>query len=235
MKIIRPTYPKELSIGLLLLIFAIAFLLSGQIFTITLAELKEGYHPYVGMFLVSCAVVVMVLVLWEEFLFPIRIKPTDAGAEFRNHRSKLKIQMLIYSVIPLIFIVIYATYDVDPIRFYIWSTICIGAPLAGKLISGIRNYNDFLKLTSDVIEFKNNEKTGTYLVKDVDNITLVRDQRGVLHRILLSVRGNEVVIDTDEMELEAYYATIDEFIRLHYGKLVIIAGGTSPALKKVGA
>ena len=222
MKVIRPTYPKELSIGLLLLIFVIAFFLSGQIFSETATE--AGIREYIGMFLVSCAVIVMVLVLWEEFLFPIRIKPTDAGAEFRNHRNKLRIQVMIYCLIPVIFATVYLVYNVDPVRFFIWAAICVGAPLAGKLISGINNYNDFLKLTNDVIEFKNNEKMGVFAVKEVDQITLVRDQRGVLHRILVSVKGTEVVIDTDEMELEAYYATIDEFIRVHYGNLVKISG-----------
>ena len=219
-KVIRPTYPKELSIGLLLLIFVIAFFLSGQIFSATATEMSGDLGAYVGMFLVSCALIIMVLVLWEEFLFPIRIKPTDAGAEFRNHRNKLKLQMTIYSVIPVIFVCVYLVFEVDPVRFFIWAAICIGAPLAGKLISGVRNYNDFLKLTSDIIEFKNNEKTGAFRVKEVEYITLVRDQRGALHRILVSANGNEVVIDIDEMELEAYYATIDEFIRIHYGDLV---------------
>jgi hypothetical protein len=51
MKVIRPTYPKELSIGLLLLIFVIAFFLSGQIFSE--APTAAGLHAYIGMFMVS--------------------------------------------------------------------------------------------------------------------------------------------------------------------------------------
>lgn len=227
MKIVRPSYPLELSIGVLILIFGMAFFLSGQVFAETLNESSEGMPVYVGMFLVSCAVVIMVVVLWEEFLFPIRIKPTDAGAEFRNHRNKLKIQVLIYCLIPFIFVFIYLTYEVEPVRFFIWAAICIVMPLIGKLISGIRNYNDFLRLTYDVIEFKNNEKTGLFLVKDVKHITLVRDQRGALHRILVSTGGQEVEIDIDEMELEAYCVTIDEFMRLHYGGLVRLQGARS--------
>jgi hypothetical protein len=222
-QIIRPTYPKELSIGLLLLIFAMAFFLSGQIFPESVKETGEPSPAYLGMFLISCAVIVMVLVMWEEFLFPIRIKPTDAGAVFRNHRNKLKVQMVIYSAIPLIFALIYFLFDVNLVRFFLWAAICIGVPLAGKLISGVRNYNDFLKLTNEVIEYKNNEKVGTFQVEEVENVTLVRDAHGTLHRILVSVNSQEVVIDIDEMELEAYYATIDEFIRIHYGDLVKIS------------
>lgn len=219
-KVIRKTYPLEFSIGLLLLIFAIAFFLSPQVFEVTWKEILEGTPVYLGMFLVSCAVVIMVLVLWEEFLFPLRIKPTDNGAEFRNHRHKLKTQLLIYCLIPAIFIFLFLEYEVNHVRFFIWASVCLGAPVVGKLVSGIRNYNDFLTLNSDVIEFKNNQKTGIFRVTDVEYITLVRDQRQVLHRILVSSTGKEVEIDIDEMELEAYCATIDEFIGLHYGHLV---------------
>src|SRR4051812_4823235 len=94
-KIIRPRYSVELSIGLLLLIFVISFFLSQQIFDTR--HLAEDEHVYLGTFLVSCAVIIMVLVLWEDFLFPIHIKPeADGGMIFRNHRNKLKTQLLIY-------------------------------------------------------------------------------------------------------------------------------------------
>lgn len=219
-KTIRKTYPLEVSIGLLLLIFGTTFFLSGQLFSNSPNE-QHGLGAYTGMFLVSCAVLVMVLVLWEEILFPIRIKPTDASADFRNHRTKLKIQVLIYSVIPAIFVLLYLTYDVDLIRFSILAAICIASPLVGKLISGVRNYNDFLRLTADTIEYRNNDKTGLFRAAGLESITLVRDQRGALHRILVSENGNETVIEIDEMELEAYFATIDEFIRVHYGDLVL--------------
>lgn len=214
------TYPLEFSIGLLLLIFAIAFFLSPQVFNVTWKELLEGSSVYLGMTLVSAAVVVMVLVLWEEFLFPIRIKPTDNGAEFRNHRNKLMTQLLIYCLIPVIFIFVYLTFEVNTVRYFIWAAICMGAPVVGKLVSGIKNYNDFLRLTSEFIEFKNNRKTGNIRMSDVEYIRLVRDQRNVLHRILVGTRGQEVEIDIDEMELEAYCTTIDEFVKLHYGHLV---------------
>ncbi len=220
-KIIRPTYPKELSIGLLLLVFAVAFFLSGQIFDTSRHDSNEGKNLYVGMFLFSSAVIIMMLVLWEEFLFPIKVKPDEDGMVFRNHRNKLKKQALIYLAIPAIFVFIYVQYDVNLVYFLIWGVVCIGLPVAGKLTSGIKNYNDFLKLTNDTIEYKNNEEEGVFALKDIQHITLVKDERTVLHKIqLLTVSNKQVTIDLDEMELEAYYAFIDKFITGHYKSLL---------------
>jgi hypothetical protein len=226
-KVIRPAYPAQFSIGLLLLIFVLSFFLSAQIFEVSFSEMKEGTPVYFGMFLVSCAVMVVVLVLWEEFLFPIKIIPTEAGAVFRNHRNKLKTQVLIYCLIPVIYIFLYFRYEVDTIRFFIWATISIVAPVAGKLVSGINNYNDYLKVTNDVIEFRNNEKAGSFPVGRIQNITLMRDERNVLHNILVAVDGKEVEISIDEMELDAYYEAIDSFIINHYPELVRIVSSKS--------
>ncbi len=217
-KIIRPRYPLELSVGLLILIFALSFFLSGQLFQ---AHANESNNVYLGMFLVSTATVIMLLVLWEEFLFPIHIKPTDEGAVFRNHRNKLKTQLLIYLIIPVIFVFIYTEYEVALIRFIIWSSICVVLPVAGKLISGIRNYNDFLSLTNDTIEYKNNEDVGKISVSDVQEIVLVRDKDNILHKMQLTLRnGKDVLIDIDEMELDAYCMAIDQFAIGHYKNLV---------------
>ncbi|PZR38981.1 MAG: heavy metal transporter [Azospira oryzae] len=219
-KIIRPTYPKELSIGLLLLIFAVSFFLSGQIFE-TAYQANAGKNLYVGMFLFSSAVIIMMLVLWEEFLFPIKVKPNEDGMVFRNHRNKLLKQALIYCAIPAIFAFLYIEYKVSVVYFSIWAAVCIILPVAGKLISGIKNYNDFLKLTNDTIEYKNNHLEGVYALKDIQRITLIKDERTVLHKIqLLTVKNEQITIDLDEMELEAYYAFIDKFITGHYKSLL---------------
>jgi hypothetical protein len=219
-KIIRPRYSIEISIGLLLLVFALSFVLAGQIFQMR-GTLNEGKNIYVGMFLVSAAVIVMLLVLWEELLFPVTVKPTEGGEIFRNHRSKLKTQALIFCAIPLIFIFIYLEYEVKLVRFFIWAAVCIIAPVVGKLISGINNYNDFLKLTSDTIEYKNNKEVGSFKLNDVHHIKLVRDERNTLHKIHLTLsNNNQVTIDLDEMELEAFYVSIDKFITDHYKNLV---------------
>ena len=74
-KIIRPTYPVEFSVGLLILIFVLSFFLSSQIFDVRWHELMEGTSAYFGMFLISIAVIVMVLILWEDFLFPVKVNP----------------------------------------------------------------------------------------------------------------------------------------------------------------
>lgn len=220
-KIIRPTYPKELTIGLLLLVFALSFFLSGQIFEIPRRHLNDGKNLYLGMFLVSSAVIVMLLVLWEEFLFPIKVKPEGATVVFRNHRNKLIKQALIYCIIPVIFVFIYLEYEVNLVRFIVWGGICIVAPVAGKLISGINNYNDFLKLTDDAIEYKNNKEVGTFPMGTIQSIVLVKDERKVLHKIKLLLNDSrEITIDLDEMELEAFYDSIDKYIQLHYKNLL---------------
>jgi hypothetical protein len=220
-KIIRPRYSIELSIGLLLLVFALSFFLSGQIFKMRGHNLNEGKNVYVGMLLVSSAVIVMLLVLWEEILFPITVKPTEGGAVFRNHRNKLKQQLFIYCAIPLIFIFVYLEYDVNLVRFILWAAVCIIVPVVGKLISGINNYNDFLKLTNDTIEYKNNKQGGSFKLSDIQNIKLVRDDRNTLHKIELALNNSsQVTIDLDEMELEAFYVSIDKFITVRYQSLV---------------
>jgi hypothetical protein len=220
-KIIRATYPLELSLGLLLLLFVLSFFLSPQVFVVSWHELMEGTDVYFGMVLVSLAVIIMVLILWEEFLFPIKVKPSDNGMVFRNHRTKLKTQLLIYCMIPAIFIFIYFKYDVSLIRFIIWATICIVLPIAAKLGPGINNYNDFLKLTNDSIAYKNNKEEGTFELKSIQHITLVRDERGVLHKFqIMAANGTENIIDLDEMELEAFIDSIDKFMTSHYGNLL---------------
>jgi hypothetical protein len=219
-KVIRKSLPRELSIGLLLLIFILSFVLSGQIFAS--GSGNDGKNIYLGMVLVAIAVVTMVLILWEELLFPVKIlNPEQGEVIFRNHRTKLKFQVLIYCTIPVIFAFIYLEYQLNLIRFIIWAGICIVIPAAAKLISGINNYNDFLKLTDDAIEYKNNKEVGTLEVKGIQQITLVKDERKVLHKIEVAMNdGKSVMIDLDEMELEAFYQTIDKYIWIHYKRLI---------------
>lgn len=219
MKLIRPTYPKEVSIGLLALILVVSFFLASQIFATPFKDIDANI--YMGMALVGLAVIIMVLVLWEEFLFPIHIKPVDGGMNFRNHRNKLRKQLTIYLAIPAIFTFVFMNYEVNTIRFFIWAAICVVAPLIGKLFSGIRNYNDFLTLTDNFIEYKNNEEVGKFAMKDVAGIHLIKDERNVLHKFEVSLTdGKRVTIDLDEMELEGFYEAIDHYITEHYKSLV---------------
>lgn len=216
-KIIRPTYPKEFSIGILLLIFVISSFLSFEIFAVRWQEILEGSSPTFGMLLSGLAVVLMALILWEEFLFPVRFKPTENEIVFRNHSTKLQTQILIYCVIPVIVGFIYWNYEVATIPFLIWAAICLISPVAGKLASGVRNYNDFLKLTSDTIEFKNNEKEGVLHVNDIQEIILMKDEANVLHKVQVQMLNNsQVMIDLDEMELDEYCHTIEKFVTGHY-------------------
>jgi hypothetical protein len=220
-KIIRPTYPKEFSIGLLLLIFVLSSFLSFEIFDARWHEIMDGKGPFFGMLLAGVAVVIMALILWEEFLFPVRIKPVEDEIVFRNHFTKLKTQVAIYCAIPVIVGFLYFDYAISPVPFFIWAAICVIAPVAGKLVSGIKNYNDFLKLTDDTIEFRNNEKEGVLRVGEIHEIILIKDETNILHKVEVQMRDHrQVLIDLDEMELEAYYQTIDQFIKSHYRELV---------------
>jgi hypothetical protein len=219
-KIIRPTYPKEVSIGVLLLIFIFSYLLSHQIFDVRVHELKENKDVYYGMFLVSVAVIIMVLIMWEEILFPIKIKEIDGGMIFRNHRTKLKAQLLIYCSIPAIFTFIYMEYEVNHIRFIIWAAVCMIPPVVEKIFSGINNYNDFLRLTDREVAYKNNEKEGIFQLTEIQNISIIEDERKVIHKVQLLLKNNdEVTIDLDEMELDDFFPSIDSYITSHYKHL----------------
>lgn len=220
-KVIRPTYPLEFSIGLLMLIFVLSAFLSSQVFRASWQEVMDGNNVIFGMMLVGLAVVIMAMILWEEFLFPIKVVPTADQVVFRNHLTKLKTQLLIYGAIPLIFGFVYFKYEVNHVRFFIWAAVCVVLPVVAKLISGIKNYNDFLKLTYNAIEYRNNEEAGSYSLKDIQHITLIKDETNVLHKIeLLLTTNNSITIDLDEMELEAYYNSIDQAMKVHYKGLI---------------
>jgi hypothetical protein len=221
-KVIRSTYPIEFSVGLLILIFVLSFFLSSQLFYVHWRELMDGTNVYAGMFLISAAVIIMVLILWEEFLFPIRIKATDDGVVFHNHRTKLQAQLLIYLLIPAIFTFVYYYLPdrINIVRFIIWAVICTGMPVVVRLASGIKNYNDFLKLTNTLIEYKNNQKAGIFYIKDIQRIVPVRDEKQLLHKVEVVTQNGPVLIDLDEMELEAFLGSIDQFIKTHYASLV---------------
>jgi hypothetical protein len=220
-KIVRKTYPLEFSVGLLLLIFITSCFLAQQIFEISIHDLKDNHSEFFGMMLVSAAVIIMILIIWEEILFPIRVKEVTGGILFSNRKKKLKIQVLMYCCIPLIFAYVYFTYDVKPIRFILWASVCIAAPVLEKLISGIKNFNDFLSLTDDYIEYKNNEKEGRYPVKDIQHIAILTEEKIVSKKMMLVFADDTfVTIDLDEMELDAYYKTIDEFTKSHYKQLL---------------
>ena len=221
MKVVRKTYRRDVSFGLMVIIFSVVFFLAGQLF--------EKHQPNLGGFidlnfgkaLVSIAVVVMILILWEEILFHVHIKPVDDGLIFRNHATKLKFQVMIYLIIPLIIGFLYINYQLNVFRFFSWAIVVTGLPVIGKLMSGIKNYNDFLKLTVSAIQYKNNELQGTYLLSDVRRIVLIKDDGHVLHKLKLELAtGNPVTIDLDEMELEDFYEAINKYIDVHYPHLL---------------
>lgn len=220
-KKIRPTYPPQFSIGLLLLVFIVASFLAHQIFRVTTNSKSDDLHIYIGMFLVGASVIVMALILWEEIMFPVNVKVVKGGLSYRNHRSKLFLQILIYLSIPTIYTFIYLTYDINLLRFIVWAGICCLLPIIGKIASGINNYNDFLTLTTEKIEYKNNQKEGHFDVKDIEHITMIKDKGKSLPKIQLFFHNQpHVVIDLDEMELYDFYDSIFNFISIRYRHLL---------------
>lgn len=220
-KIIRPRYPLEISIGLLLLIFVLSGFLSLQVFRQTWNDVLDGGSALLGMALMGIAVVIMVLILWEEFLFPIKVIPTRDVVQFKNHRTKLFTQLLIYLAIPAILALVYLNYELNVVRFVIWTAILMLFPVLVKLISGIRNYNDFLTLSYTAISYQNNEEKGSFPVNTIKQLVPVRDNNRVLHKIQVILQGDRaVMIDLDEMELEAYFEAIDQALVVHYKALL---------------
>ncbi|MDX2189175.1 MAG: heavy metal transporter [Bacteroidota bacterium] len=220
-KIIRPTYPAQFSVGLLLLIFIIVTFLSHQIFEVPFHDLNDNLDIYFGMMLAGTSVIIMILIVWEEFLFPVKAKKVEGGLVFRNHRNKLVAQVLIYISIPAIYAYIYLHYEVNMVRYVIWAGICSIIPVIEKIISGINNYNDFLKLTNKEIEYKNNEKVGSFEIKNIQYIDVIKDEESPIKKLKLQLVDNQnVIIDLDEMELEAFYDSIYNFIKDEYSKLL---------------
>ncbi len=105
--VIRKTYPAGFSTGVLILLYGLAFFLSQQIFEVSYTELKENQHFYFGMFLAATAFIIMVLILWEEILFPIKVKEVNGGMIFHNHRNKIQTQLFIHCAKPAIFNYLY--------------------------------------------------------------------------------------------------------------------------------
>ena len=217
--VIRKTYPASFSVGLLILIYGLAFFLSQQIFNVSYVALNTNI--YFGMFLVATAFIIMILILWEELLFPIRLKEVNGGMIFRNHRNKIRTQLFIYFTIPAIFCFIYFNYEVNLIRFIIVAAICILTPIMGKIASGIKNYNDFLRITDEEVEYKDNEKEGLYKTKDIETFTIITHERVHHHQIELLFKNKDIVaIDLHDMELEAYYDYIYKYLKAHYGHML---------------
>ncbi len=218
-KIIRPTLPREFSIGILIIIFTLTAFLSPRIFSTTMSQEGHMINIYVGMFLVSTVVIIDILILWEEILFPIHVNPLEGEVIFRNHRNKLKIQALFYLLIPILIAVIYFNFAINPYSFYPWAGICLLAPIVGKLASGVNNYNDFLRLSEIDIEYKNNRREGKYGIETIQSLELIEDGSSLTKLKLIFKDLSTHIIDLDQMELDEFYESIEQYIGIHYSKI----------------
>lgn len=221
MKTIRDSKPAETNVLMLAYIFFIACFFSFQMFGVRFHDFPNWGNAYWGMALMGAAATLMVTIVWEDMVFPVKEKKIDGGLEFRNHQTKLNTLILLYLAIPVILAIIYNLHEVDTFHFSIWSAVCLVPPVVGKLFSGVKNYNDFLRLTTKEIQYKNNEKVGTFQIKDVRNLSIVLSDDKVDKKFILTLANNEQVdIDLHEMELDDFYESIDHFIASHYQSLL---------------
>lgn len=220
-KVVRQAYPIEVRAMILAFIFLVACFFTRDIFNITIHYSEEQKTAYVGMLLVGSAIVIALLVMWEELLFPVVINKNDSVLKVRNHRRNLLAQTFVYLTIPAIFTIIYLYFNIrNMFHFEIWACICIVIPLVANIFSGIKNYNDFLSLSPTEIQYKNDEKEGKYLIGEIKYISLVKEHDNLPHKLILGVADAEVCIDLDEMELHAYYENVQEFVFKTYRNIL---------------
>ncbi|HSZ72273.1 MAG TPA: hypothetical protein VK750_06315 [Cytophagaceae bacterium] len=218
---VRSSYPVEMSAILLIGIFLLSCFFSHYVFDVPLHEAEHRETIYFGMFLIGIAVVLATLVVWEELLFHVRLKRiADDGVLFRNNPNKLLIQICIYLCIPIIYAYVYLNYKVDHLFFIIWLAACMGVPVINKLKSSIENYHDFLKFTPTEIEYKNNEKTGLFLISQISSIRILKNQQTMTEKLEITYNGDIVIIDLNEMELEGFFDPIEHYIEDHYTSLL---------------
>ena len=218
---IRKTLPRNISMGMLIIIFVIVYLLAGQLFE-DHQDVKEGIlNIYTAYFLVSFAVMVMILILWEEILFPVHIKAVDGGFLFRNHLRKLKFQILLYLTIPIIVVFLFLNYKVSQFRFFGWATVVIVFPIVGRIMSGLKNYNDFLQITPQLIAFKDNDHEGKYDISQIQRLALVKDNLGAIKELKLNlISGEQEIIKVHQMELDDFFGHIEKYINNTYQSLL---------------
>ncbi len=218
--LIRPTYPTSVNVIILAFMFLVASFFSYEMFDVHYHNPHHLKNATLGMGLIGVSVVLMTLVIWEEILFHVKVKEIKGGLIFRNQRKKVKMQLLLYVPIPLIFTFVYQEYDLKVTHFMVWALVCIVLPAIEILVSGIRSHRNFLKLTSRMIKYKNNNKEGCFDTKDIRNITIIKE-KGFIKKIqLLFTNNDQVIIDLDEMHLHEFYNSIYSFIKIHYKHLL---------------
>ncbi|HVD97712.1 MAG TPA: hypothetical protein VNB90_05865 [Cytophagaceae bacterium] len=219
--LVRPTYPTEINIIILVSLFMLSSFFSYEMFNVRFHNPGHLENAALGMCLIGVAVVLAILIMWEEILFHIKVKEIKGGLIFRNQRKKLKTQLLLFAGIPVIFWFIYQEYDLIVHHFIIWAVICIGLPALEIIVSGISSRRNYLKLTSRMIKYKNNSKEESFETKDIRNIMIIRGEKRFIKKIqLLFTNNDHVTIDLEEMHLHPFYDSIQRFINTHYKHLV---------------
>jgi hypothetical protein len=229
-KLIQTSYPAEINIIILFSLFLISCFFSYELFDVRFHNPDHLKNAALGMVLVGVATVLMVLILWEEILFKAKAKEISGGLVFKNQRKKLKAQIFIFAFIPVIFGFIYLEYDLNLLHFIIWSTVCMVIPAIEIIIAGINNHKNYLTLTNRMIQYKNNNREGSFETKNVRNITLIKDEKSFIKKIqVLFTNNNKVIIDIDEMHLHAFCDPIYKFMKTNYKDLLTEGNPTSAA------
>jgi hypothetical protein len=218
--LVRPTYPTNVNVIILTFMFFVASFFSYEMFDVHFHDPHHFRNARPGMGLMGVSVVLMILIMWEEILFHVKVKEIKGGLIFRHQRQKMKTQILLFLPIPAIFIFVYQEYDLKVSHLMIWAAVCILLPAIEIVVSGINSHRNFLKLTSRMIKFKNNNKEGTFETKNIKNITIIKEKRFIQKIQLLFTNNELVTIDIDEMHLHAFYDSIYAFIKIHYKHLL---------------
>jgi hypothetical protein len=220
-KLIHTSYPAEINVIILFSLFLISCFFSYELFDVRFHNPDHLKNAALGMVLVGVATVLMVLILWEEILFKAKAKEISGGLVFRNRRKKLKAQILLFSGIPVIFTFIYLEYDLNLLHFVIWSAVCMVIPAIEIIVSGINNHKSYLTLTNRMIKYKNNNREGSFETRVVRNITIIKDDKSFVKKIqVLFTNNHHLIIDLDEMHLNAFCDPIHKFIKANYKDLL---------------
>lgn len=220
-KTIRKRLPRNISLGILILIFALVYFLAGQLFVNERSSFGSFEQIYLDNFLVSTAVLIMILILWEEVLFPVHVKRVNDGHLFHNHRTKLWFQAVLYLIIPVIVVFLFLNYEVNALRFFGWAFVVVVFPVVGKLMSGIRNYNDFLLISPTGLSFKDNDHEGTYDVSQIQKVALTKDESGALNELILHLNsGGQETIKLYQMELDDFIEHIEKYLKETFHSLM---------------
>src|SRR6185312_11675027 len=198
-KLQRPLQHTMLDILIFCLIFLIAFFLSKPLFEASYTTHGQKIIEYSGMCLIGITAVLVTLIIWESILFPPKFSRVDDGVRVSNPTLKNLIQVMLYMATLIIMLAIFYSYPVREPHFRYCFVVFAGMPLIHKIISGIRKGSSFLKLTGTEIRYRNRRKRGSFELRKIQYIRIIRGAGNTISKLRLGIDNSEVTIDLDEM------------------------------------